>query len=61
MPVEKFWHDGAIEGDAPDLTIRWGEELPAVTINGGGMDRSGLNRLISSLRRARNQTYGIDE
>jgi hypothetical protein len=64
MPKENFYDSSTrIESDGlpPDLVVAWGESQPKVTINGIGYDRSGLNRLIGSLRKARNQTYGVDE
>ena len=67
MPKENFYAS-AVEGDPPvlDLTVSWGlTDVPAVLIKGGGefkqYDRSGLNRLIGVLRRARDQVYGADE
>ncbi|MBM6622657.1 hypothetical protein JTF08_13660 [Micrococcaceae bacterium RIT802] len=76
MPSEKFYNSDRIEGDElpPDLTVTWpgrhrdqgtgqyvDDGLPcAVQVNGIEYDRSGLNRLITSLRRARNQVFGID-
>jgi hypothetical protein len=66
MPKESFWNPTALEGDDPDLSVSWGETpVPQVVIDmrGGELktDRSGLNRLIGSLRKARNQVYGPDE
>lgn len=64
MPSEKHYHSGQVENDGrgPDLTISWGEApIPQVLINGNGVDRSSLNRLIANLRRARDQVFGTDE
>lgn len=67
MPKENFYDSSIrVEGDGlpPDLVVAWGgwgESQPEVTVNGIAYDRSGLNRLIGVLRRARNQTYGADE
>jgi hypothetical protein len=64
MPRESFWNPAKVEGDPPDLTVAWGWEKPGapeVMVNDMPMDRSGLNRLIGTLRRARNQVYGADE
>lgn len=61
MPKETFWDAAAVDGDGvsePVLTVAWGG---AVFINGSGIDRSGINRLIRALRRARDATYGADE
>lgn len=62
MPKETFYDSNRIEGDGlpPDLVVVWGVETPEVTINGIVYDRSGINRLVSTLRKARNQTYGAD-
>lgn len=63
MPKEKFYFSGQVENDgrAPDITVSWGEApQPQVLINGNAADRSGLNRLIRALRRARDQAYGQD-
>lgn len=57
MPAEKFYYTGQVENDdrGPDLTVAWGDG--SVYINGTeiatAQDVSGLNRLIRSLRRAR--------
>jgi hypothetical protein len=62
MPKEGFWSPTKLEGDPPDLTVSWGDTVsPQVFVNDMPMDRSGLNRLIGTLRRARNQVYGADE
>lgn len=64
MPKENFYDSHTrVEGDGfpPDLVVAWGLEFPEVSINGIPYDRSGLNRLIKTLRKARNQTYGMDE
>ena len=70
MPAEKFYPHTAIEGQPSDhLEIRWGADNPGVHIiqevdgigSAWGLDRSGINRLIRSLRRARDATYGSDE
>jgi hypothetical protein len=62
MPKEKFYGIGAVEGDEPDITVSWGvTDEPQVLLNGKRYDRSGLNRLIGTLRRARDQVYGSDE
>ena len=62
MPSEKFYRQDSNPDSKPDLTVAWGDGLPPqVLINGNVYDRSGLNRLIRSLRRARNQVYGVDE
>lgn len=60
MPKARFWKSTAVEGDDPDLTVTWGDKQPEVQINGTAFDRSGLNRLIRALRRARDQTFGSD-
>lgn len=64
MPKETFWNAAtAVENDGvsePVLTVTWGRE-PDVHLNGVGFDRSGINRLIRVLRKARDQTYGHDE
>lgn len=57
MPSEKFYYTGQVENDGrgPDLVVAWGGS--EVYINGQSIataqDVSGLNRLIRSLRRAR--------
>lgn len=64
MPKESFYDSKTrVEDDGlpPDLVITWGNEQPSVEVNGVAYDRSGLNRMIATLRKARNQTYGQDE
>lgn len=63
MPKENFFDSTRVEGDGnpPDLVVAWGTDDPKVTINTIVYDRSGLNRLISTLRKARDRTYGRDE
>lgn len=65
MPKENFYDSSTrVEGDGlpPDLVVAWASgDRPEVKINGFVYDRSALNRLISALRRARNQTFGADE
>lgn len=62
MPKETFYGLGGTESDDPDITVSWGTTaVPQVLINGRQYDRSGLNRLIATLRRGRNQVYGADE
>lgn len=71
MPAEKFYPSTAVEGEPPSelLTIRWGQENAGVAalleVDGVGgliaLDRSGINRLIKTLRRARDATFGADE
>lgn len=62
MPKETFW-DSSLEetGHPPVLTVAWGGEQPAVTLNDVEFDRSEINRLIRDLVRARNATWGADE
>lgn len=64
MPKEDFYFGNQVEGDGqePDLVVAWGvTDFPQVLINGMRPDRSGINRLIATLRKARNQVYGVDE
>lgn len=64
MPASKFYPIGSVEGDDPFLYVGWanpGNSLTGVTVNAVELDRSGLNRLIRDLRRARDATYGKDE
>lgn len=61
MPKEKFWGLQHVDNDEPDFEVRWGDAQPSVTVNGLTFDRSGLNRLIRTLRRGRDATYGPDE
>lgn len=64
MPKETFWDSStAVEGDnsEPVILLTWGGDQPAVLINGVEFDRSGTNRLIRSLKRARDATFGADE
>lgn len=63
MPKEKFYDQHSVEGDGslPHLVVIWGIDLPQVKVNDVVYDRSGLNRLIKTLRKARNQTFGMDE
>lgn len=64
MPKEDFYLSDQVQGDGrePDLVIAWGvTDFPQVLINGQRTDRSGLNRMIATLRKARNQVFGPDE
>ena len=63
MPKETFWNPISVEGDAssPIVTVEWHGDVPGVYVNGVRFDRSGVNRLIKTLRKARNQTDGADE
>lgn len=65
MPKETFWNSAtAVENDGvsePVLTVTWHGDNPGVYLNGVASDRSGINRLIRTLRRARDATYGADE
>lgn len=64
MPREDFYYSNQVEGDGQkaDLIVAWGvTDSPQVLINGMRTDRSGLNRLIATLRKARNQVFGPDE
>lgn len=61
MPKESFWSPVQIEGEKPELTVAWGTTpTPGVHLNDMELDRSGLNRLITALRRARDAVYGAD-
>lgn len=74
MPSEKFYGKTAVEGKVVRdlLEVSWGkggaEWTPTVsiklTVDGRyaniEADRSGLNRLIKALRKARDQTFGED-
>lgn len=61
MPKEKFYVNGESNPDKPQIVVAWGETpTPQVLINDATYDRSGLNRLIATLRRARDQVYGSD-
>ena len=76
MPKESFYPPDAVEGQPSDrFEVGWGRDYPGVyvtlIIQGGGssapvvagvpVDRSAINRLIRSLRRARDAAYGPDE
>jgi hypothetical protein len=62
MPKEKFYAADTVVGGSEHLAVAWGvNDVPQVLINGVQYDRSGLNRLIGTLRRARDQVYGSDE
>jgi len=69
MPAEKFYPSTAVENVPSDhIEVAWHRDYPGVYVTmiiGGtasaiDMERSGLNRLINTLRKARNQTYGKD-
>ena len=62
MPKETFWNASAVDGDdsSPALTVEWRGDVPGVYLNGVYFDRSGVNRLIRVMRKARNQTDGKD-
>ena len=70
MPKEKFYPQTAVEGTPGDLLeLVWLRDKRgvylAMLVDGSwsfiDLDRSGLNRLIRALRRARDQTFGSDE
>ncbi|GAA6122589.1 hypothetical protein BPY_06970 [Bifidobacterium psychraerophilum] len=67
MPKEKFYEyereHPKVEGDGsePDLTVQWGDEPPYIQGAMALNSRSAINRLIRSLRRARNQQFGKDQ
>lgn len=64
MPKEEFYIGSQVAGDGqkPDIVVSWGTtEYPQVLINGMRSDRAGINRLIATLRKARNQVFGPDE
>ena len=55
---------GRIESATPGFDVMSSERGsvdPLVTLNGRTLDRSGLNRLIRALKKARDQVYGSDE
>lgn len=55
MPKETFWNSAtAVENDGvsePVLTVTWGDGKP-VYLNGVAFDASGIDRLMTTLRRA---------
>lgn len=75
MPAEKFYAPDVIEGEQVEFahgrafTACWGkpggtsDDAPhgAIWVAGVPLDRSGTNRLIRTLRRARDTVYGRDE
>jgi hypothetical protein len=70
MPAEKFYPSTTVEGQPSDhLEIAWHRDTPGVVItlevDGVGaawfMDRSGINRMVRALRRARDASFGADE
>lgn len=70
MPAEKFYPSTAVEGQPSDhLEIAWHRDYPGVhatlvigkAASGIELDRSAINRMIRSLRRARDATFGSDE
>lgn len=73
MPKEAFYcqHQVNSDGQSPDFTIGWGrheatgsphqDSAAPVLVNGLPFDRSGLNRFIKTLRKARDQVYGADQ
>jgi hypothetical protein len=65
MPKEKFY-GGTPENTEEWFTVTWGTDAndwhkAPVMVAGISTDRSSLNRLIKTLRRARDATYGADE
>lgn len=64
MPSEKFWSEDHNGHEHCIMDIGWsrpGEsDKPGPFINGAKFDRSGVNRMITVLRRARDQVYGAD-
>ena len=60
MPKENFYPEDSVEGDEPGFTVTWGELQPGVIVSGAEFGRSGLNRLIRTLRTARDKTFGAD-
>lgn len=74
MPKESFYSPDVVEGEVVEFAharafnVAWGrpgdaDEIPHGIYVAGGvrLDRSGVNRLIATLRRARNAVYGADE
>ena len=77
MPAEKFYPPTAVEGEPSDrFEIGWNRDYDGVYLtmilddgapgqphraSGIPMDRSAINRLIRTLRRARDQAFGRDE
>lgn len=68
MPTEKFYDPRSVDGDPlmedSSFVVRWGPEQPAgypVDVANISMDRAGINRLIRTLRRARDFAFGADE
>lgn len=56
MPKETFWNSAtAVANDGvsePVLTVTWGENDTAIHLNGVAFDLSGIDRLMTTLRRA---------
>lgn len=66
MPKESFFNSGdspetSAEYERLGLHIKWGDKEPKVTVGHVTMEWSGLNRMIRTLRKARDQTYGAPE
>lgn len=60
MPKETFWNSAtAVENDGvsePVITVTWGADSSGVYINGVLFDASGIDRLQTTLRRAKAKT-----
>lgn len=71
MPAEKFYPSTAVENQPSDyVEVAWHRQYPGVDVTmlpynqppvSIDLDRSGINRLIKVLRKAREQTFGADE
>lgn len=68
MPAEKFYDPRTVNGDPlmedTSFIVRWGPEQPAdypVQVANIAMERPEINRLIRTLRRARDAAFGGDE
>jgi len=68
MPKERFYHPTAVEGreqqaldEGHAFEVAWGrvtfQDRPSVAVAGIAMDKSGVDRLIATLRRAKRQAF----
>jgi len=72
MPKESFYNEedlnafnmqeiNAAELNDRGLHVNWGQQQPRVSVGNVDLEWPGINRLIKTLRKARDQRYGEPE